>query len=356
MNVPGPRASINMTLAVVAFLIVPAIGPAAPSAASSLPDVIEQAQAKVVKIYGAGGFQGLQAYQTGIVVSPEGHVLTVLSHVLDTSYITVVGYDGRRFNAQLLGADPWLEIALLKIDATDLPHFDLGQAVAAEVGTRVIALSNLFGVAMGNEPASAQRGTIAARASLQARRGQFETPYRGLVYVLDVTTNNPGAGGGVLLDARGRLLGILGKELRNAQNHTWLNYALPVMEIEASVAAIQSGRFAPPAALPETAAPDGAVSLERLGIRLVPNVLDRTPPFVESVREGSPAAAAGIRPDDLVLLVDDQLVRSCAALGDALRSIDPDKGVRMTLLRGAEVPELSEVVLQILPDHSRALP
>ena len=59
-----------------------------------------------------------------------------------------------------------------------------------------MALSNLFGVAVGDEPVSVQRGTISVVARLEARRGVFETPYRGPVYVLDVTTNNPGAAGG----------------------------------------------------------------------------------------------------------------------------------------------------------------
>ena len=66
-----------------------------PAAAGVAPhdDAIDQAQPKMVKIYGAGGFRGLEAYQSGILISPEGHILTVLSHVLDTDYITV---DARR--------------------------------------------------------------------------------------------------------------------------------------------------------------------------------------------------------------------------------------------------------------------
>jgi len=333
----------------LAVLLSAGLASAGQLAADPLPNMIEEAQPKIVKIYGAGGFKGLQAYQSGLLVSHEGHVLTVYSHVLDTDYITAVIYDGRRFDAKFLGADPRLEIAVLKIDASELPHFELSEAVEAEPGTRVVALSNLFGVATGNEPASAQRGTIAASTKLQARRGQFETAYRGPVYVLDATTNNPGAAGGALLTLQGQLLGILGKELRNAQNHTWLNYALPIAEIEPSVAQIRAGVFAPAEEKPDAAKPELACSLELLGIRLVPDVLDRTPPYVESVREGSPAAKAGIQADDLVLLMGEQLIQSCAALRDELEYIDIDREVRLTLLRGDDVPELSEVVLKANP-------
>ena len=80
--------------------------------------------------------------------------------MLDTDYITAVLADGRKFEAKLLGADPRLEVAVLKIDAAGLPYFDLTQAVQADAGARVLAFSNIFGVAMGNEPASVQKGTV----------------------------------------------------------------------------------------------------------------------------------------------------------------------------------------------------
>ena len=62
--------------------------------------------------------------------------------------------------AKLLGADPRLEVAVLKIEAAGLPCFDLDKAVKAEAGARVLAFSNLFGVAVGDEPASVQKGTV----------------------------------------------------------------------------------------------------------------------------------------------------------------------------------------------------
>ncbi len=347
-----PAALLGLVVLLHAAGGVPLRAPAA----ETLPNVIEQAQTKMVKIYGAGGFRGMQSYQSGMLISPGGHVLTVYSYVLDTDYVTAVTHDGRRFEAELLGADPRLEVAVLKIDAAEMPHFNLDEAVEAGAGTRIIALSNLFGVAMGNEPASAQRGTVAARTNLQARRGQFETSYRGPVYVLDATTNNPGAAGGALLDLRGRLVGVLGKELRNAQNHTWLNYALPIAELKPSVSQIQAGVFAPVQEKPEAAKPELAYSLEVLGIRLVPDVLDRTPPFVEYVRAGSPAARAGIRPDDLVLLLGEQLIQSCASLREELEYMELDGEVPLTILRGDEVPELSDVVLKATPEDTPNLP
>ena len=218
---------------------------AGPSGEDSARDAIVQAQAKMVKIYGAGGLGGLESCQSGVLISDTGHILTVFSHVLDTDYISATLFDGRRFEAKLLGADPRLDVAVLKIDAKSLPHFDLRRAAAVEEGARVLAMSNLFGVATGNEPVSVQHGTVSVVTRLDARRGIFETPYHGPVYVLDVVCNNPGAAGGALVTRRGELAAMLGKELRNSLNNTWLNYAVPIDQLRASAEAICAGSLSP---------------------------------------------------------------------------------------------------------------
>jgi serine protease Do len=208
-------------------------GLSAGAVAATPQETIATAARKVVKIYGAGGLRGLEAYQSGIIISPQGRIVTVMSTVLDSDGIDCVLDDGRRFEATLLGVDPRRELAVLSIDATDLPAAvpAEGRAVA---GTRVLAVSNMFGVAVGDERASVQRGVIASVVPLEARRGAADAPYTGMVYVLDFTTNNPGSAGGALVDWRGRLVGMLGKELRSSGSGTWLNYALPIDEVAAA--------------------------------------------------------------------------------------------------------------------------
>jgi len=343
------RTLIRPLLTLLLGVLLPAI-PAGSALAGvaghdgySLSGVIAQVQPKIVKIYGAGGFQGMEAYQSGLLISPEGHILTIWSHVLDTDVITVNLSDGRRLEAHLLGADPRLEVAVLKIDAKDLPAFRIDEAVEVEAGTRVLAFSNLFGVATGNEPASVQHGTVSVRTELSARRGTFETPYHGPVYVLDVVTNNPGAAGGALVTRRGQLVAMLGKELRSTLNNTWLNYAIPMAELRKSVDEIRAGKFIARQEAETSKKPDRPLDLNRLGIVLVPDVVERTPPYVESVRPGSPAAKAGLRADDLVMLVGDRLVASCKTVQAELGYIDFEDQVKVTALRGQE---LREFVLQ----------
>jgi serine protease Do len=322
-------------------------GRPAAAAEASLARVIDQAQAKIVKIYGAGGFRRMEGYQSGFLISAQGHVLTALSYVLDTDHIVVTMNDGRRFDAKFLGGDPRLEIAVLKIDAASLPHFDLAKAVPLAAGTRILALSNLFNVAMGDEPASVQSGTVSVLTKLEGRRGVFETPYHGPIYVLDVATNNPGASGGALVTFRGELAGILGKELRNSLNNTWLNYALPIDQLRQSVDEIEVGKFISLKDLPPEKKPAHPMDVGLLGINLVPDVLERTPAYVDQVRPGTAAARAGLQPDDLILLIGNHLTQSCKSLQKELEMIDRADAVKVTILRGQE---LVEVTLQAGPD------
>ena len=95
------------------------------ASAASPEEMIAGGSRKVVKLYGAGGLRGLEAYQTGILVSAEGHIVTVMSTVLDSDEIDCVLDDGRRYRAKLAGVDPRRELAVITIAGEDLPFFAL---------------------------------------------------------------------------------------------------------------------------------------------------------------------------------------------------------------------------------------
>lgn len=306
---------------------------------TSYARAIENVQPRMVKVFGSGGLRNLESYQSGFLISPDGFILTAWSYVLDAGEATVILDDGRKFTAAIVGADPRTEVAILKIEADNLPHFELNKAIRLRTGDRVLAFSNLYGVATGDEPASVLHGIVSGVTKLDARRGSFATPFRGDVYVLDAMTNNAGAAGGALTDPRGRLAGILGKELRDAQTNIWLNYSIPIDQINSTVESILAGKEVDPAS-DQTRLPEESIDLGALGVVLIPNILRNTPPFVDLVLPHSPASRTDLKVDDLIVLVNGNTVSSQASLYEYLREIDAVDPVRLTVVRGNELMEI----------------
>lgn len=306
-----------------------------PSAVINNESVISTSQEKVVKLYGAGGVRGLESYQSGIIIDNSGYIVTSWSTVLDVNKVRVVTFDGRRLDATVVGMDPQNELAVLKVEDAGLVGFDLATAGAATTGQRVFAISNLFGIAAGNESCSAQKGVIMATTPLTTRRGKIKSLYQGRVYVLDVMTNNPGASGGALVDLKGRLVGIIGKEIRDEQAGVWLNYALPMDVVKASVDRILSGKTSvQESSLKAVAQPHRPSDI---GITLIPDVLAKTPPFIDQVREGSAALRCGLQTNDLILLLNDQRVDSRKSLEKMLSTINRADSFYLLVQRGQEL-------------------
>ena len=133
---------------------------------------------------------------------------------------------------------------------------------------------------------------------------------------------------------------MLGKELRSSASNIWLNYAIPIGELQPTVDQIMAGKFRPAARRRRPEKAEAAPHADRLGHSLGPDFPARTPPFVESIQPASPAAKAGIRPDDLVLFVNGRVVTSCKLLADELTFIDRLDPVRLTIQRGQELVEV----------------
>ncbi len=314
--------------------------------------VTEQVNQKMVKLFGSGGFKGIASYGTGIVISPQGHVLTVASPMLDSQNLRVHLYDGRRYdNVKVIAVEPTLDLAILKIplaEREELPCFDVEASAkrpAAEPGTIILGFSNQFQIATRDEPMSVQRGTVMAYSKLQGRRGVHEAPYTGDVYVVDAITNNIGGAGGALVTRKGELLGVIGKELKNALTDTWINYAVPmqakieVQEKESKktitlldfVTKGMKGEYKQA----EPVIVRGAKAFH--GIVLVPDVVERTPPFVDAVLADSPAAKGGIRPDDLIVYINGEQVGHIRVFNDIMSKLGPGSKVVVEVRRGEKL-------------------
>jgi serine protease Do len=336
-------------------------------AEESFARVAEKVNPKVVKLFGSGGIRGLASYGSGILVSPDGYILTVNSHLLDTQDLRVHLADGTRYHGRLVAVEPELDVALVKIGTEKEPVegldcydvFEAARRPLAEAGTNVLAFSNQFQIATRDEPVSVQRGVIAAYAKLYGRIGIFEATYKGDVYVVDAITNNPGAAGGALTTRKGELLGIIGKELRNELTNTWINYALPVgARVEVRQAddtvvtvsildLVQKKEKYKPVEKKEKRDGEGGYT----GIVLVPEVVERTPPYVEDVIPGSPAEKAGIRPDDLIVYIDGLPVNDIHTFKEVLGRYQPNMSMKVEVQRGNKLSTLTMTL-----DKPRAKP
>ncbi|MFK7777417.1 MAG: S1C family serine protease [Gimesia sp.] len=341
-----------MKSAFVCLFLIGSVSAVPLSAQASSQSTIKYALPRLVKIFGAGGVKNLYGYSTGFLVSPEGHIATIWSPVLDTDKLSVVLHDGRRFEAEVLGAEPHLDLAIIKLKSEDqlkLPYFDYQHKVVAGAGTRILGFSNMFRVATGDEAVSVLHGVIEARTKLPRRRGAFELTYSGDVYVVDAITNNPGAAGGAILSYDGKLLGMIGKQVRNAKTNTWVNYSLPNDVLSKSIEQIITGKFesSENQKKPSIEAPERYRPVD-FGLVMVPDVLYRTPAFIDRVLPDSLVAKAGLRPDDLVVFVNDELINSCKTLKAELGKLESGDLLRLVVRRDDQLISLE---LQVPPEN-----
>lgn len=330
-------------------LLGPALAlPQLPEPGGPFADAISAAQARVVKIYG-GAIGREKGYASGLLVSGDGQIVTAAGVLLEGASLRATLPDGRVLPAQVIARDEARQLALLKVEAQDLPFFELGSSDVLEPGDWVIAAANPFKVADGPEPISVALGVFAGRAPLAARRRAQEFTFQGSVLLTDVIVATPGSAGGALVDWQGNLVGLIGKPVVSTRTNTVVNYALPVEELAAFLRNPQQSGA-------DTASRDPALAdrnrqmavAAEVGLRLF-DVGGRTrPAYVERVRPESPAARAGVRADDLLLSIGGQSLSTCDDYYAALVTLPAGQRVSLVVKRGERVLPL-EIELAV-PD------
>lgn len=270
------------------------------------------AQQRTVKVYG-GGVGRVIGYSTGIVVSPNGEILVAQGAQLSAASLRVTLANGQTYPAQVVRRSGPLQAAILKIEASTPEYFDLSKPSEVGPGDWILAVSNAFKVAEGTEPLSLNVGVFALRTQLQGRRGVQDVPYTGDLILLDAITSNPGAAGGAVVDDEGKLVGMIGRLIEDTGTNTRINYAAPVDRLAKFVAGAEETAVADNGT-PEPNATTGTSGNSNkpvdLGIRLFRLGGRKGAAYVDRVIPNSPAAAAGVRADDLILAVNGQTIRT----------------------------------------------
>ncbi len=297
--------------------------------------VIDRVLPSIVKVHGASGLATINAYATGIVVSKRGHILTLDQIMIQKGRTRVVLYDGSVHDAQLLPDEPKLGVRLLKIDPAGV-HGELQplwppepEAAAFRTGQFVVSIGNSFRLAEFSEKVSATFGVVVGRANTALRYRMADVKYDGDLILTDAC-NNPGQFGGGLFKLDGTWIGLDMRLLDSKETNTMLSAAIPVRDLLPYLEQHVLGKRPPVEAAAKAPAWTGVVLFDQAG-------RESPPAYVERVLPDSPAAKLALRPDDLIVRLDDYSVRSCHEFRDVLTRFTAGQTVKVTWKRGTRI-------------------
>jgi serine protease Do len=259
---------------------------------------------------------------SGFIVGSDGVVLTNAHVVRDAKEVTVKLSDRREFRAKVLGSDPATDVAVLKLDARDLPTVALGDPKQLEVGDYVLAIGAPFGLEQ-----SATQGIVSAKG--RSLPGDSFVPF-----IQTDAAVNPGNSGGPLFDAGGRVVGINAQIYSQSGGFQGLAFAIPI-DVALRVK--------------DQIAKHGRVEHARLGVTLQ----DLTQPLAESfglsrpdgalvasVVSGSAAEQAALKPGDVITQVDGQPVRTAGDVSARVGAAQPGDRMRLSVWRDKAVHDI----------------
>lgn len=242
---------------------------------------------------------------SGFIINQEGDIITNAHVVEGADKVTVILKDGRRLEGKVLGKDQLTDIAVVKVNAKDLPVVSIGNSQTLRPGEWAIAIGNPLGL-----DNTVTAGIISA---LGRSSGEIGVNDKRVRFIQTDAAINPGNSGGPLLNQKGEVVGVNTAIIRGAQG---LGFAIPI-ETAQRIAKqlIQKGSIDRAYLGIQMVTLDAATRQEinenpNLGIK----VNDQEGVLVTAVVPNSPAEAAGIRPGDVILRVDRQEVRTADAI------------------------------------------
>lgn len=269
---------------------------------------------------------------SGFILSPDGYVLTN-SHVIQAAdEIIVRTSDRREFVAKVIGADERSDMALLKVDGTDLPAVEIGSAADLKVGEWVLAIGSPFGF------------EHSATAGIVSAKGRSLPTEDYVPFIQTDVAINPGNSGGPLFSLDGKVVGVNSQIYSRTGGFMGLSFAIPIDVAMDVVAQLKE---------------KGRVSRGWLGILIQDVTRELAETFgmrhprgalVAQVLPDSPAAAAGLRAGDIVLAFNGKEVATSSNLPPMVGAAKVGTEAMLTVLRDAESIELP-VMLSELPDE-----
>lgn len=253
---------------------------------------------------------------SGVIVSPDGYILTN-NHVVEAAdEIEVVLADGRKAPARIVGTDPDTDLAVIRIAAKNLPVIVLGHAEQARVGDVVLAIGNPFGVGQ-----TVTMGIISAVGRNNLHINQFEN------FIQTDAAINFGNSGGALVDTSGNLIGINSAIYSQTGGSVGIGFAIPVTTAKSVMEEIiKTGQVV-----------RGWIGIESQDI--TPELADsfglarQSGAIIAGVVRDGPADRAGIRPGDILLTVQGRAVANTSEMLTLIAQLTPGARAQMTVMR-----------------------
>ncbi len=264
---------------------------------------------------------------SGVIVSPQGYILTNHHVVEAADEIEVALSDGRKTAARIVGTDPDTDLAVVKIDLKDLPAITFGHAEQVQVGDVVLAIGNPFGVGQ-----TVTSGIVSALGRSHLGINTFED------FIQTDAAINPGNSGGALVDASGNLIGVNSAIYSRTGSSSGIGFAIPVSLAKQVM---------------EQIILHGSVVRGWIGVE----VQEITPELAESfnlpknggviiagVLNGGPADRAGIKPGDVLAEINGNLIADSAAMLNQIAVLPPGKVAALKVIRNQKPSQLQVTI------------
>ncbi|HTV77029.1 MAG TPA: DegQ family serine endoprotease [Steroidobacteraceae bacterium] len=274
---------------------------------------------------------------SGFIISPDGYILTNAHVVSSAATVTVKLTDRREYQAKVVGQDERTDVAVIKIDAQNLPVVKIGDPRQLKPGQWVVAIGSPFGF-----DNTATAGIVSATARELTGEGNNYVPF----IQTDVAVN-PGNSGGPLFNTRGEVVGINSQIFSQTGSYMGLSFAIPIdIAVNVENQIIKTGH----------------VVRGRIGVQ----IQDVNAAFAESfglgrprgalvslVEPGGPADKAGIKPGDVILAVNGQNIDHFGELSLTVSNLHPGSDARLSVWRGGKAQDLTVKIAQVNEDQEK---
>ncbi|HSH50143.1 MAG TPA: Do family serine endopeptidase [Bacteroidales bacterium] len=272
------------------------------------------------------------SFGSGVIISDDGYIVTN-NHVIEKSdEIQVVLNDRRTYTAELVGADPGTDLALLKIDVNDLPFIDMGNSDDIKIGEWVLAVGNPF-----NLTSTVTAGIVSAKARniniLRDKQYPIES------YIQTDAAVNKGNSGGALVNMQSELVGINSAILSPSGAYSGYSFAIPVNIVRKVVSDIIKYGEVQRAVLGVEIRDVNNELMEKYNLDKIEGV------FIADVSDDGAAKEAGLKSGDVILQVNDVKINSIAELTAQIGRYRPGEKVNITIKRGQKKKQ-TEVILR----------